>query len=66
MVKFDPQKDHRRSIRLKGYDYSQPGAYFVTIVTFRREMILGEKVGAVYEPPHQGESYAISQRPHLT
>jgi putative transposase len=30
-MKYDPNKHHRRSIRLKGYDYSQPGAYFVTI-----------------------------------
>jgi REP element-mobilizing transposase RayT len=26
---YDPERHHRRSIRLKGYDYSQPGAYFV-------------------------------------
>jgi REP element-mobilizing transposase RayT len=44
MVKFDPQKHHRRSIRLKGYDYSQAGAYFVTIVTWHREMLFGEVV----------------------
>lgn len=31
---------HRRSIRLRGYDYSQPGAYFITICTYRREMLL--------------------------
>jgi REP element-mobilizing transposase RayT len=29
-MKYDPKIHHRRSIRLKGYDYSQPGAYFVT------------------------------------
>ncbi len=28
---YDPHKHHRRSIRLKGYDYTQAGAYFVTI-----------------------------------
>ena len=28
---YDPEKHGRRSIRLKGYDYSQPGAYFVTM-----------------------------------
>ncbi len=28
---FDPEKHHRRSIRLRNYDYSQPGAYFVTL-----------------------------------
>jgi len=36
-TKFDPQKHHRRSIRLQGYDYSQAGAYFVTIVAYQRE-----------------------------
>ena len=35
---------HRRSIRLKGYDYAQPGAYFVTIVTHDREMLFGQVV----------------------
>ena len=29
---------------MKGYDYSQAGAYFVTIVTWRREMLFGEIV----------------------
>jgi putative transposase len=33
---------HRRSIRLKGYDYSQPGAYFVTIVTHERKCLFGK------------------------
>jgi REP element-mobilizing transposase RayT len=41
---FDPQKHHRRSIRLKGYDYTQPGAYFVTVVTHGRECLFGEIV----------------------
>ena len=41
---YDPQKHQRRSIRLKGYDYSQPGAYFVTICTQNRESLLGEIV----------------------
>lgn len=43
-MKFDPQIHHRRSIRLKGYDYSQAGAYFVTIVAWHREMLFGEIV----------------------
>jgi hypothetical protein len=41
-MKFDPQKHHRRSIRLKDYDYSSPGAYFITIVAYQRECLLGE------------------------
>ncbi len=28
---YDPKRHHRRSIRLKGYDYRRSGAYFVTI-----------------------------------
>ncbi|MBX7212872.1 MAG: hypothetical protein K1X39_02555 [Thermoflexales bacterium] len=35
---------HRHSIRLKGYDYAQPGAYFITICTHNRERIFGEVV----------------------
>ena len=42
---FDPQKHHRRSIRLQGYDYSQPGAYFITLVTREREVLFGEIAG---------------------
>ncbi len=41
-MKFDPQKNHRRSIRLAGYDYSSAGAYFVTIVVHGRERLFGE------------------------
>ena len=44
MTKFDPQKHHRRSIRLKGYDYSQEGAYYVTIVTWQRGFLFGNIV----------------------
>ena len=40
-MRFDPEKHHRRSIRIKGYDYSQPGAYSVTICTRDRECLLG-------------------------
>jgi len=32
---------HRKSIRLKNYDYSQSGLYFVTICTQNRECIFG-------------------------
>lgn len=39
---YNPQKHHRRSIRMKGYDYSQEGAYFITICTYNKECIFGE------------------------
>lgn len=36
---------HRRSIRLPGYDYTQPGAYYVTICTQDRECLLADVTG---------------------
>ena len=39
---YDPKVQHRRSIRLKGYDYTQPGAYFITFCTYQRRYIFGE------------------------
>ncbi len=39
---FNPDKYHRRSIRLRDYDYAQEGAYFVTICTRDRECPFGE------------------------
>jgi REP element-mobilizing transposase RayT len=33
---------YRKSLRLKEYDYSLPGEYYVTICTHERECILGE------------------------
>ena len=43
-MNFDPQKHHRRSIRLKDYDYSRAGAYYVTINVQNRECLFGEIV----------------------
>jgi len=43
-MRFEPQKRHRRSIRLHGYDYTQVGAYFVTVVTKNRACLFGEVV----------------------
>ena len=39
---YNPEIHHRRSIRLKGYEYSQMGAYFVTICAWNKECIFGE------------------------
>jgi putative transposase len=40
--KYNPRIHHRRSIRLKGYDYSQQGLYFVTICIKNRACLFGE------------------------
>ena len=42
MTHYDPNIHHRRSIRLKGYDYASAGLYFVTICVQNREMMFGE------------------------
>ena len=38
---YDPEKHHRHSIRLKGYDYSSLGKYFITTCAHNRECIFG-------------------------
>lgn len=42
VMAFDPERHRRRSIRLHGYDYSQGGAYFVTVCAQNREYLFGE------------------------
>ncbi len=42
MEKYNPKIHHRRSIRLKGYDYSQAGLYFVTICCQNKEHLFGK------------------------
>lgn len=42
MYPENPHERHRRSMRLEGYDYSQPGAYFITLVTSQREHLFGQ------------------------
>ena len=41
---YDRTKHHRRSIRLPGYDYTSPGAYFVTLCVERGQCLLGQVV----------------------
>jgi REP element-mobilizing transposase RayT len=43
-MKFDPDRHHRRSIRLKDYNYAQAGAYFVTVCTHERECVFGNVI----------------------
>jgi putative transposase len=45
-----PAVRRRRSIRLKGYDYAQAGAYFITICTHNRQPFFGEIVRAGLSP----------------
>jgi len=42
MHHYNPDLHHRRSMRLYEYDYSQAGAYFVTVCTYNCEFLFGE------------------------
>jgi len=42
---YNPDIHHRRSIRLRDYEYSQAGIYFVTICTQNRECLWGDVAG---------------------
>ena len=64
-MNYNPNIHHRKSIRLKNYDYSQEGLYFITICTENRGKLFGEilndNVGAdpcvcpVFKPNNAGE-----------
>ena len=43
-MSYNPEIHHRRSIRLKGYDYSREGIYFITICVQDRDCLFGEIV----------------------
>lgn len=40
-MRYNPDRRHRCSIRLKRYDYTQCGAYFITICTYERAHLFG-------------------------
>ena len=52
---YDPFKHHRRSIRLKDYDYSLEGGYFVTICVHGGQELLGEVVDGCMRLNKRGE-----------
>lgn len=43
-MKYNPNQHHRTSTRLRHYDYSSAGAYFVTLCTFQKQQLFGEIV----------------------
>lgn len=74
MNQYNPNIHHRRSIRLKGYDYSQAGLYFITICCQDRahlfghiengEMILNEYGKIAWEEWHATEAIRDNCRTH--
>lgn len=58
-MKYDPDKHHRKSIRLKDYDYSKNGYYFITICSKNREYLFGEiRRGTIFCALNQGGKIA--------
>jgi putative transposase len=65
-MRYDPDKHHppkdgawrtgRRSIRLKDYDYSQPGGYYITVCVHHRECLFGDIVDAEMKMNRFGET----------
>ncbi|MDI6780565.1 MAG: hypothetical protein QME49_00415 [bacterium] len=43
-MEYNPDIHHRKSIRLKGYDYSNTGVYFVTICTHSKESVFRDTI----------------------
>ncbi|WP_371821117.1 hypothetical protein [Chloracidobacterium sp. D] len=61
-MRYDPERHHRRSIRLKDCDYTRMGAYFVTLCTQGRVCLFGEIVAGEMRLNEYGEIVAESWR----
>ena len=48
---MDKNLPKRKAMRLKNFDYSSTGAYFITICTHNRKCMLSQIVGAIHESP---------------
>jgi putative transposase len=44
MSRFNQKIHHRRSIRLRHYDYTAAGAYFITVCAYNRQCLFGELI----------------------
>jgi len=56
-----PTRPSRKSIRLRGWDYSTPGAYFITICTYRRQLLFDQPA---FKEVVQNGWLAIPNQPH--
>lgn len=55
---YHPDQHHRRSIRLKGYDYASAGAYFITLCTFQRQCLFGKIIDGTMQLNECGQIIA--------
>jgi REP element-mobilizing transposase RayT len=54
-LEYKREKHQRRSLRLQGYDYTNPGAYFITVSTWNRECLFGGIVNGLMKVNEYGE-----------
>ena len=52
---YNPATHNRQSIRLQGYDYTQAGAYFITICTYQKDFIFGKVTSGIMQLSSLGE-----------
>lgn len=57
-MEYDPIIHHRRSIRLRDYDYTQTGAYFITVCTQTRQCLFGHIINGIIELNDAGKIVA--------
>ena len=53
-MRYNPEKHHRQSVRLEGYDYSRVGLYFVTVCCWQKECLFGRVVSDTVELTEAG------------
>ena len=64
-MRYDPERHNRKSNRLKGYNYSQDGMYYITICTRDRQNLLSKieiNGGAGLAPAHDNTAKRILTR----
>lgn len=54
-VEYDPDTQHRRSVRFRGFDYARTGEYFLTLVAHHRQCLFGDIVDGRMERTFLGE-----------
>ncbi|NJN20489.1 MAG: transposase [Leptolyngbya sp. RL_3_1] len=64
---YNPDQYHRRSIRLKGYDYGASGLYFITLCCHQRQNLFGDIVDGEMTLNDQGKTVADEwmKTPHI-
>ena len=64
-MQYNPKIHHRYSIRLKGYNYSQEGAYFITICAQQKKCLFGTIKNAKIQLNNLGKVVAEEWRKTL-